>query len=224
MPRAWHEKVANSLFLFSSGSDLHNFGKVFFFKSWLRPKKTALHNWSRLRSKKVPESTNNTPKMLPKSLPRPPKAPPRAPKELPKSSTEGPRSPPKLPTWPPKRPRGVQGVSEASFGWYFGSILTSKLRSRSSFWPKLGSNSHSWRLGAHSDYFLRWNLQVGSLNVLFYLLSALSPFLCSLFALLTSLLSSLFVVLPSLLRSKVVPHVASTSNKEREREREREEK
>ena len=112
-------------------------------KSCLRTKKTALHNWSRLRSKKRSrihqKYAQNAPKITPKTSQRPPLSSQRAPK----SSTEGPRSPPKLQTWPPKRPRGVQGVSEAPFWWHCGSILTSKWRSRSLFSLKFGSNSRS---------------------------------------------------------------------------------
>ena len=102
-------------------------------KSCLRTKKTALHNWSRLRSKKRSrihqKYSQNAPKIAPKSSQRPPQSSQRAPQELHRAT----QKPPKLPTWSPKRPRGVQGVPEETSGTHFGSILTSKWRSRSPF-------------------------------------------------------------------------------------------
>ena len=92
--------------------------------SCLRTKKTALHNWSRLRSKKRSrihqKYSQNAPKIAPKSSQRPPQSSQRAPQEL----HSAPQKPPKLPTWSPKRPRGVQGVPEETSGTHFGSILT----------------------------------------------------------------------------------------------------
>ena len=119
-PRECHEKVANTLGCFEWERSPHfRQGMKKTTKSCLRTKKTALHNWSRLRSKNAPESIKNTPKMLPKSPRRAPKDLPRAPKEPPKSSTERPRSPRSS----QHGPQSAQGVSKVSPRPHFGGIV-----------------------------------------------------------------------------------------------------
>ena len=78
----------------------------------------------------VPESS----KIIPQSSQRAPEELHRAPEEFQRASQE----PPDLPTEPLKLPRAVQGASKGSprdpFGKHSGTILASKLRSRSRYW------------------------------------------------------------------------------------------
>ena len=92
-------------------------------KSCLRTKKTALHNWSRLRSKKRSrihqKCSQNAPKIAPKTSQRPPQSAQRAPQELHGGSQE----PPEAPNMTPKAlkgcPRCLRGPIWVAFWHHF---------------------------------------------------------------------------------------------------------
>ena len=145
-------------------------------------------------------------KMLPKSSPRPPKSLPRAPKELPRSSTELPRTSkerPRSPQISQQSPSSSQGLSKVRPKGLRGTLWEA-------FWDDVGLQIEvSEPMLTH---FLSGALQVASLNVIFDIRFAFSPYLSS--PCTSHIAFILFIVLPCLLRYQVVPHVASLGARE----------
>ena len=85
----------------------------------------------------IPKCFQNRPRELQNHSPELPKSSRGAPKRsrgAPNSVPGAPRSPNRAPQAPKGCPRGVQRVSEGSFGRHFGTIWASKLKSRSRCW------------------------------------------------------------------------------------------